>query len=435
MKRLQIILIGLCMVMSVSASVTLDSCRAWAHANYPAIRQYALIQQSAEYSVSNAARAWIPRVVLSAQATYQSETANMSDVWNAMGLSDILSNWGKDIPDMYMRPLQGKVQVDVHQTIWDGGKAAADKYIAEADRSKQEAQIDVEFYQLDSRVLNVYFGILLLNEQLHQLQRTDTLLRSNLARTRTLYENSIVLASDVDAVEVEVLSLQQKQEQLYYSLTAYREMLSMLVGRDLTREELVLPNEILSESRMPAIETMRPEWRLLSAQSDWIAAQRKSLQSMVMPQFSAFAQGWYGYPTLNMFEAMQSSRWGVSAVVGVRMQWNIGALYTLKNRMQQLNIAQQQVGIQQDIFLYNQRLQCVQENAEIAHLSKVLESDRQIVSLRGSVRQAAEIKYKNGTITVTELLQKITDESAAQSTEAVHKIELIKAQYELQLLK
>lgn len=279
MKRLQIILIGLCMVMSVSASVTLDSCRAWAHANYPAIRQYALIQQSAEYSVSNAARAWIPRVVLSAQATYQSETANMSDVWNAMGLSDILSNWGKDIPDMYMRPLQGKVQVDVHQTIWDGGKAAADKYIAEADRSKQEAQIDVEFYQLDSRVLNVYFGILLLNEQLHQLQRTDTLLRSNLARTRTLYENSIVLASDVDAVEVEVLSLQQKQEQLYYSLTAYREMLSMLVGRDLTREELVLPNEILSESRMPAIETMRPEWRLLSAQSDWIAAQRKSLQS------------------------------------------------------------------------------------------------------------------------------------------------------------
>ena len=49
-------------------------------------------------------------------------------------------------------------------------------------------------------------------------------------------------------------------------------------------------------------------------------------------------------------------------------------------------------------------------------------------------RQAAAIKYENGTITTSELLQKITDESAALSAQALHRIELIKAQYELKNL-
>jgi outer membrane protein TolC len=79
-------------------------------------------------------------------------------------------------------------------------------------------------------------------------------------------------------------------------------------------------------------------------------------------------------------------------------------------------------------------MQVVQENAEIVRLRKALENDNRIVALRGNVRQAAEIKYENGTITTSELLQKITDESAALSAQALHRIELIKAQYELKNL-
>lgn len=416
--------------MAMQAQVSLDSCRSWAQANYPVIRQYALIQQSADYSVQNAARAWIPRVVLSAQATYQSDAANMKEVWDALGMSDVLAAMGKEVPDLKMQKFQGKVQLDVHQTIWDGGKSVADKRSARADQAQQEAQADVDLYQLDNRILSLYFGVLLLDEQQQQLVRTDSLLRANLERVRTLYANNMVLQSDVDAVEVEVLSLEQRRTQLAYSRAAYREMLSMMTGHNLMDTELALPAAM--EEKMIAKD--RPELRLLQAKSDFVASQRKSILSASMPQFSAFAQGWYGYPNLDMFQSMQSSEWGLNGIVGVRMQWNIGAFYTQKNNLNKLDITRQQIAVQRDVFLYNQHLQRMQENAEIVRLSKALENDDRIVTLRGNVRKAAEVKYENGTITTTELLQKITDESAAQSNQAVHRIELIKAQYELQNL-
>ena len=415
---------------AMSAQVTLDSCRSWAKANYPAIRQYALIEKSTEYSVSNAARAWIPRVVLSAQATYQSDAANMKEVWESIGLGDAMSAMGKEIPDLYMRQFQGRVQLDIHQTIWDGGKSVADKRSAQADKAQQEAQADVDFYQLDNRILALYFGVLLLDEQQTQLTTTDSLLRTNLERVRTLYDNNMVLQSDVDAVEVEVLSLQQKREQLAYSRMAYREMLSMMTGHDVRESALVLPAE--QERSLSTFE--RPELRLLAAKSDYVASQRKTILAASMPQFSAFAQGYYGYPNLNMFKSMQSSEWGLNGLVGVRMQWNIGAFYTQKNNLNKLDITRQQIAVQRDVFDYNRRMQLVQENAEIVRLSKAIENDDRIVELRGNVRKAAEIKYENGTITTSELLQKITDESNAQSARSVHQIELRKAEYELQNL-
>ncbi|MBQ4395466.1 MAG: TolC family protein [Paludibacteraceae bacterium] len=430
MKRILFLTVIL-LSMTVQAQVTLDSCRRWAQANYPAIRQYALIQQSAEYSVQNAARAWIPHVVLSAQATYQSDAANMKEVWDAMGMNTMLAAMGKEIPDLYMRKFQGKVQLDIHQTIWDGGLSMADKRSAQAERQQQEAQADVDFYQLDNRVMSLYFGLLLLNEQQAQLTKTDSLLRSNFARVRTLYENNMVLQSDVDAVEVEVLFLEQKREQLLFSRAAYAEMLSLMTAHDLREVELQLPTE--QESSLNT-ETERPELRLLNAQSQYITSQRKRVLSASMPHFSAFAQGWYGYPNLDMFKSMQSAEWGLNGIVGVRMQWNIGAYYTQKNRLNQLELSRQRIDVQRDVFLYNRQMQVVQENAEIVRLRKALEKDNRIVALRGNVRQAAEIKYENGTITTSELLQKITDESAALSAQALHRIELIKAQYELKNL-
>ena len=430
MKRIYFAVAMLLIAVSVHAQVTLDSCRSWAKANYPAIRQYALIEKSTEYSVSNAARAWIPRVMLSAQTTYQSDAANMSEVWESIGLSEAMSVLGKEIPDLYMRKFQGRVQLDIQQTIWDGGKTVADKRSAQADKVQQEAQVDVDFYQLDNRILSLYFGILLLDEQQTQLATTDSLLRSNLERVRTLYNNHYVLQSDVDEVEVEVLSLQQRREKLAHSRIAYREMLSMMTGHDVREVALALPAE-----QAPALmNNERPELRLLNAKSDYVASQRRTILAASMPQFSAFAQGYYGYPNLDMFKSMQSSKWGLNGLVGVRMQWNIGAFYTQKNSLNKLDIACQQLNVQRDVFDYNRRMQVVQENAEIVRLSKAIENDDRIVELRGNVRKAAEIKYENGTITTSELLQKIAEESNAQSARSIHQIELRKAQYELQNL-
>lgn len=414
-----------------AGEVTLDSCRIWAQRNYPAIRQYELISKSEKYSVSNAARSWIPQVALSAQALYYSDQANMSEVWEALGLTDMFKTLGKEIPDLYLRKFQGKVQLDVQQTIWDGGMSVAGKQTAQADARQQKAQADVDFDQLESRVDNLYFGILLLDLQQEQLLQTDSLLQKNMERMRTLYNNDVILQSDLDAMEVEILTLGQKIDAVSYSRDAYRRMLCLITGRNLMADTLQVPEEPAEYAR----GEQRAELRLMDAKIDYLLAQEKRIKSYSMPQFYAFAQGWYGYPKLNMFDSMQSSEWGLSAVVGVRMQWNIGAYYTQGNRLKTLRVNQEQVRVQKDIFEWNLQMQTAQEDAEITRLRRALEDDARIVELRRSVRSAAEVKHDNGTITTTELLQKITDESMAVSAQSAHKIELLKIQYELNKLK
>ncbi len=425
-------LLTLLFIIGISAicrgQITLDSCRVWAKDNYPAIQRYELIQKSSEYTIDNVAREWMPKVTLSAQGSYQTDAANMGDVWNIMGLTSMLEAMNKDMPDMYMRKLQGKVQIDIQQIIWDGGQSLSEKRLAIADMQSQKARLDVDFHQLDNRVLAVYFGTLLLDEQLRGLDYTDSLLKANYSRAKTLYENNMVLRSDVEAVEVEMLSLEQKRLQLLYQSNAYRKMLSLLIGKTITTEKLLLPAEIVINLKAQKA----PQWRLFDTQKEYIEMQKKSILSFSMPHISAFAQWWYGYPTLNMFEAMQSSKWGLSGIVGLRLQWNIDAYYTQKNKLKQLDIAKHEIDIQEDVFRYNQEINTIEENNNIIRLRETLENDNKIINLRKNIRQAAEIKYENGIITISELLQRISEESVAKSAKVLHKIEYIKVQYELQ---
>jgi hypothetical protein len=128
---------------------------------------------------------------------------------------------------------------------------------------------------------------------------------------------------------------------------------------------------------------------------------------------------------------MMSADWTLNALVGLRMSWNIGAFYTKKNNLEKLNIAQKQIAVGRDIFLFNTEMQATQEDGEIARLHKALEDDTRIVELRQRVRKAAESQLANGVIDATDLLRKITDETTASLNRSTHEIELLQAIYKL----
>ena len=150
-----------------------------------------------------------------------------------------------------------------------------------------------------------------------------------------------------------------------------------------------------------------------------------------MPRFSAFAQGYYGYPGLDMFKSMVSSEWTLNAIVGVRMSWNIGAFYTKKNNLSKLDAAERQIAVQRDVFLFNTQMQTTQDDGEIARLRSALEDDNRIVELRRGVRMAAESRLENGVIDATDLLRKIADETTATLNRSTHEIELLQTTYRL----
>lgn len=419
MNRFLTLLALLGMAISAKAQ-TLDECRLLAREHYPEIKQYGLIAATEQYNLSNAARDWIPQIVVSGQASYQSATPTYPEAFQ-----QILTANGVEMAGI--RNDQYKLAIDLLQHIWDGGQSKANRAIAEAEADEQRSRLEVSLYDLQSRVDNLYFGILLLDERIAQTEALIGVLESNLNRMRTYYKNGVAMQADVDMVEAELLSARQSLGQVESSRASFRRMLEIFIGQPLRNEVLERP----AMSELASRTSARPELRMFTSQENKIDAQRKAITSSVMPRFSLFAQGYYGYPGMDMFKSMMTTDWTLNALVGVRMSWNIGAFYTKRNSLQKLDVAQRNIALQRDVFLFNTALQSAEQDGEIARLKRTIADDSRIVELRRSVRMAAESKLENGVIDTTDLLRKITDETTATLNYSIHEIELLQATYRL----
>lgn len=421
MKRIVLLSVLTAATMVLWAQeVPLDSCRHWARENYPLAEKYGLVAQSADYTIQNAARAWLPQVRFSAQATWQSDAASFPESMNSM-----LTTLGTEIEGI--RQDQYKLALDVQQNIWDGGRSAAEKRIARQQAEVDRLSTDVDFHSLEGRVDDLFFGILLLEEQRSQTATRMALLEDNLRRCQVMKTNGLLMQSDVDAVEAELLTARQQSQQMDRSCEAYREMMSLLTGHPMAEVTLAMPGASVSISPSES----NPQMRMLEAMASQTEAQETLLRSASMPQLSLFAQGWYGYPGLNMFENMQNADWSLNAIVGIRLAWNISAYYTQKNNLGRLQNTRRQLAVQRDVVEFNRSLQRRQMESEVARLGSTIETDDRIVTLRQSVREAAEVKHAEGVMGTTDLLRTITDEATAQSARTLHRIEMIKKQYEI----
>ena len=420
MKKFSLILLLVSIAMSVAAQPDLEQCKEMARKHYPLIRQYDLISASKEFTMTNASRAWLPQIGLSAQATYQSDVAKWPDQFESM-----LAAQGLDMPGL--RKDQYKVQLDIQQTIWDGGKSRTDKEIASAQAQQEAQSVEVELYSVEKRVEDLYFGILMMQEQRRQIEEMMERLQTNMNHVVALVENGVAMQADADAIEVQILTANQNLSQVKANEVSFRKMLGLFIGEELGGGELTMPTGV----EPMGTESDRPELKMFEAQLDVLKARENMLDVALMPKFGLFAQGYYGSPGLNMFENMMSSKWSLNGIVGVKMSWNISSFYTLKNQRREIDNAISGINLKRDVFTFNNTLQAEQENAEITRIRTALKDDDRIVELRGRVREAAEARLEEGVIDMNTLLTRISEESAAKIARSTHEIELMKAIYDL----
>lgn len=388
------------------ALLTLDECRQKAQTNYPLARQYKLIELSESYSLANVAKGNLPQLSLSGKASYQSDVTKLPI----------------DLPDLPFKALskdQYQVMVELKQNIWDGGRIHNQKRQTEASSKEAERQLDVNMYALNERVNQVYFGILLLDEQLAQNTLLNEDLQRNLKNISAYRANGIANDADVDAVQVEILNNRQQRIALESSRKAYVRMLSLLIGEELTTSMRLAKPAVPGQGDPEAIK--RPELQWYEAQEYTLDVRRQTLKTGYQPQFSFFAQGAYGNPGLNMLKNSFEPYY----IVGARLSWNFGSLYTLKNDRRKLDTERQQIQSNRDLFLFNTRLQLAEQDGHISTLQQQMKDDDEIIRLRTNIRKAAEAKVANGTLTVTEMLRELTNESLARQNKALHEIQLL----------
>ena len=406
------------MLASIAQAQTLEECQQAAEKNYPIIKQYGLIAQTTELTVKNIQKGWLPQITASAQATYQSDVVswpeNIQRMYQQMGLD--MKGLSKD---------QYKIGVDLQQVIYDGGAISNQRSIARQEGKVQEAQTEANLYQVRKRVNEMYFSLLLLDEQIRLNDDVKALLLSSEKKLAAMVKGGTAATSDFDNVKAERLSVAQQNESLKSQRQMLQRMLSVFCGIEVSNPE-----------KPAAVETSvsasnRPEIRLFDNQLKLAAVQEKALDTKLRPTLGLYAQGYYGYPGLNMFEDMISRKWSLNGIVGIKLSWNVGALYTHKNDKAKLKAQRELIENAREVFLFNNNMEQIQQTENVSRYRTMIQGDDEIIALRTNVRKAAESKLSHGIIDVNSLLREINNENAAKTQQAIHEIDMLKEMYNL----
>ena len=407
------------MLPMLALGQTLEECQQAAEKNYPLIQQYGLIEKTTELTVSNIQKGWLPQVSVSAQATYQSDVTawpgEMKTMMTGMGID--MKGLTKD---------QYRVGIDVQQTIYDGGVIGSQKRIAREEGKVQAAQNEVNIYNVRKRVNEMYFSLLLIDEQIKLNSDLQTLLAGNERKLESMTKRGTAAESDLLNVKAERLNVVQKATELASQKQMLLRMLSTFCGMEVREVRKPVLSVTVTQQQMGH----RPELKALDAQIGLLNAQEKALDAMLMPKVGVFAQGFYGYPGLNMFEDMMRHKWSLNGIIGARVTWNIGALYTRKNDKAKLQLQRDMTENNREVFLFNNNLEQIQQNENIARYRQLMANDEEIISLRSAVRKAAESKLAHGIIDVNDLVREINQEHAAYVQQSVHEIEMLKEIYD-----
>lgn len=422
-KGIIILILSILSPLLATAGLTIEQCVEKARDNYPMVKKYDLLAYTLDIELSDINKGWLPRIGVYGQVTAQNVVPSFPE-----SLSGVLQQMGQ--PMKGLGKLQYKAGVDVSQTIWDGGVSHAQRELRRAGTAAEQSGLDVEMYAVKQRVENLYFAILLTEEQIAQNRNTMTLLDATLERLKAMLRNGTAMQSDVDMIEAQKLTVMQGIAQAESALSGYRTVLGMFMGESLQGVELIRPDSVMPSE----LQSDRPEIRLFDTRIVAADASRRLADTALMPKVGLFAQAYYGYPGFDYFKSMINRDLSFNIMAGVKVSWNIDSFYTKRNvsRRNRLDIAG--IMAEKETFLFNSDMQVASQLEKIRGIRDVMKDDSRIMALRANVRKSAESQLQNGIIDTTALLTKITDENQAALMARYHEIQLVQEIYNLKYI-
>ncbi len=402
-------------------AVTLEQCHEAAASNYPEIKRYQLVELATGYDIANAKKAYLPQVQATGQATWQNAVSSFPDkvesLYEQMGVE--LKGMSKD---------QYRVGIDASQVIWDGGKTQASIKQLQANERAARAQSDLTIYQVRSKINELYFGVLMLEENLKQNDEKARVLESNAQLMRSYVKGGVATVSDAQRVEAEIAVTRQQRHGIEQTEQAYRKVLSIFTGLDLSTAPLERPADIAVDDK---VEARHPQLAYFDAQKAALEAQRHSIKASLMPQVTAIGTAYYGRPGYDMFKAMFQDKFSFNFMVGLKATWSLSSLYTKKNNEAKIDNAERELNVERDKFLFNTSMATAAKQGSIAAGEKELSEDDTIIALRESVRKATESKLKHGIIVPDDLVKDVSSEHMARLAKAYRELEILKNKYDI----
>lgn len=389
--------------------ITLEYCYDLINSNYPVSKQTELIteQYQLEHSIIQTEK--LPKLDLAAQATYQSEVTQVPAA--SLGIDPL----NKD---------QYRATLGVNQLLYAGGLINAKANAKQAEQSTKQKQVEVSLHSLKLQTNQLFFSILL-NQDNHQLLLSkQTQLLSQLKEVQSGIKNGIVVPTSDKVIEIELLKLEQQLFENKASRELLISSLATLIGKPLPSESLFSNDPILIHK---SEELRRPELDLFQFQKEEIQNNQTLISKQNVPKLSAFATGGYGNPGLNALD----NSFQAFYVAGVKLNWNVFDWNATKKQKQSLDVQKQIIDTQMEAFTLNNNIALEQQQTEIDNINSFIKSDIQIIELRKEVLKTANSQLKNGVITASAYTTELTNLYDSENAFLQHKIqlELAKANY------
>ena len=389
--------------------LTLSQTYDLAQKNYPVIKQKALVEQTANITIENLQKGFLPQLTVNGQATYQSDVTGFNISFGGINIQ---------APDKD----QYKVVGDLNQLIYDGGVIRQQKVAAHLNADVQQQQVEVELYQLKDRVNQVYLSILFLDEEIKQANLTKQDILSGIKRVEVQVKNGVALRSGLNQLQAQLLQNEQRTIELKETRKGLIQTLALFLNQSLNEETIVFERPVVNVNADSSIS--RPELKLYNDQSSLALHQSKLITSKNLPRVSLFAQGGYGKPGLDFLK--NESVWFYTG--GVRFTWPFGGLYTIKKEKQQTEVNKEMIDVQKETFILNTNTTLKKQWSEIGKYIQIEGRDEEIIDLRQQVKKASLAQLENGVITADDYLRMVNEEDQARQSLIIHQIQLLQAQ-------
>jgi len=399
-----------------STLLTLEQVQQLARDNYPLLRQRPVLDSILRLQVKNTNSAYLPQAELNGQATYQSAVTEIP--FKVPGVS--IPEFAKD---------QYKATIDVKQLLYDGGATREQRELQAVQQQTEQQRIEVELYKVKQQVTQTYFNALLAEEYIKAARLNQADIHQRIDRLSAGVQQGTVLPSNVNILKAELLRTEQQELSAAASREGNLAVLQLLTGYQAPGPvKLAIP----SITAVPETDSLlRPELQLYRLQSSSLDHQAKLTATRPMPRVSAFVQGGYGRPGLNMLNNDFASFY----MTGIRLNWTLWNWRYHRKEQDILRLQQKNIDHQSETFTLNTRTQLAQQRTDINRLVQTLEKDDDILDLRTSVKESSAVQLDNGVITVHDYITDLNAVMQARIDQSTHQVQLALARINYQLIQ
>ena len=411
MKRYILLLVWAFLTAGLTAQnaevLTLDSCFALAKANNAQFKTNKIEIEKAQEVKKQVFTKFFPQVnagYLNYYAINPIIKFGVDDIHNQFGeilkaIIDFINEHGGDIPTEVDLLQKGhSVSATAIQPVYAGGRVRNGNKLAKLGIEAAELKAEVSERDMLENIESTYYLVVGLKAKVATLESALTLIDSLDHAANVALKAGVVTKNDILRIALERNKYKALQMQLSNGIILSSQLLCQQIGIQYPEQGLNLDDnfENNQEVFIDSLGFERPEMKLLQLQIDAEVLNKRLTRGEVLPQVAIGAMVSYG----NIIKSYDGNAVFFGSVMVPLTQW-----WEASHKIKVHNLKIEEYEIMQQDLTEKMTLQEQQAYNQMVEAEALLLSDKAALDMAQENYRVAELNYKAGLNTITEVLE------------------------------